>query len=149
MILDVSGMWGALPFPSLTAAVSWCDKWEDAVESRTVVVRGAVSLLAPDGPSPEAVADYARLSGAGVGAARVLREGEPGVAAWAVTGLAHPAVREYRAACLDCLAQVRSAIVQARITGSTGATFAVEDTDGTTHSATVARAVGGVYEDVQ
>lgn len=63
---------------------------------------------------------------------------------WAVTALTHPAVRDFREACTDCLAQSRDAMVSARITGSTGATSGRIGTDGREHSATVSRVLATV-----
>ena len=65
-------------------------------------------------------------------------------AVWAVTELEHPAVRDYRRACPKCLALIESAIVNARVTGSRGATFTRADSRGEAHSATVARTHGVV-----
>lgn len=65
---------------------------------------------------------------------------------WAVTKLAHPAVRDYRDDCPECLALVDQAISHAQATGSKGATYGVgaaEQADN--HSATVARALQVVF----
>lgn len=62
---------------------------------------------------------------------------------WAVTAIAHPALRGVREDCPDCLALADLAITMARVTGSTGGT----DTDSRSgslispHSVTVARAI--------
>lgn len=63
------------------------------------------------------------------------------VQTWAVTAIAHPALRDVREDCQDCLALADAAVTDARITGSTGATHIVRHVDGTEHSATVARAI--------
>lgn len=57
-------------------------------------------------------------------------------ALFGVTTIAHPALRDVREDCADCLALVESAAVHARVTGSVGATY--EDGG---HSATVARLI--------
>ena len=62
---------------------------------------------------------------------------------WAVLQLAHPGVRDYKPDCEECLAQVQSAIIQARATGSRGATFVTRGPGGK-HSATVARVNHGI-----
>lgn len=54
---------------------------------------------------------------------------------WSVTELAHPAVRDYRDVCQECLDQAPQAISMARVTGSSGSTYG--DTDG--HFVTVSR----------
>lgn len=53
---------------------------------------------------------------------------------WAVTGLQHPAVRDWRPVCEECLALTDDAITDARITGSVGATRVERG-----HSVTVSR----------
>lgn len=64
---------------------------------------------------------------------------------WAVTALAHPALREVREDCPVCLALADEAIALARVTGSVGATVRhvalARTNDETVHSVTVARAV--------
>lgn len=59
---------------------------------------------------------------------------------WAVTEIAHPAVRDVRDDCEDCLALVDDAIATARATGSVGAN--VERHSGEElHSVSVRRAI--------
>lgn len=55
---------------------------------------------------------------------------------YAVTDIAHPALRDVRDACQDCLDLAHDAAVTARVTGSVGSTYASG-----THSATVKRAI--------
>lgn len=58
---------------------------------------------------------------------------------WAVTAVAHPALRDVRGNCDACLALTEAAISHAAATGSVGATYAERE-----HSVTVARAVTAV-----
>lgn len=61
---------------------------------------------------------------------------------WAVTEIAHPALRGVSEDCEKCLSLTQSAVTHARVTGSVGATYEVVDTtDGETHSVTVTRAI--------
>jgi hypothetical protein len=55
---------------------------------------------------------------------------------WAVTKIAHPALRDVREDCPHCLALTETAISHAAATGSTGATF-VESKGDSEHSVTV------------
>ena len=64
-------------------------------------------------------------------------------ALWAVTKIAHPALRDVRPDCEHCLALTETAISHAAVTGSVGATYS-EPKDGEEHSVTVARAVTAV-----
>lgn len=57
------------------------------------------------------------------------------ITTWAVTKLAHPAVRDFRPECADCIALTETAITHAAVTGSVGATCSEGE-----HSVTVARA---------
>lgn len=57
---------------------------------------------------------------------------------WVVTEIAHPALRGVRGDCDDCLALTSAAITNAKVTGSRGATYAVEPAG---HSVTVATAI--------
>lgn len=57
-------------------------------------------------------------------------------AEFAVTEVAHPALRDVRGECVDCLSAARDAAVHARVTGSTGANYVWGD-----HFATVKRAI--------
>lgn len=59
---------------------------------------------------------------------------------WAVTGLAHPGLRDCSDDCEACLSLVEAAIADARATGSTGATV-IEISGDAEHSATVAPAI--------
>lgn len=56
---------------------------------------------------------------------------------WAVTEVAHPALRDVREkVCADCLALAESAVTYAAVTGSRGGSY-----DSAGHSATVTRAL--------
>lgn len=57
-------------------------------------------------------------------------------ALFAVTAIAHPALRDVRDDCTDCLALAEPAAAHARVLGSRGATYGDGD-----HSATVTRAI--------
>lgn len=63
-------------------------------------------------------------------------------ATFGITAIAHPALRDVREACEDCLTLGHDAAVMARATGSVGATYGQGD-----HSATVARILDTVTLD--
>lgn len=60
---------------------------------------------------------------------------------WAVTEIAHPALRDVREDCPECLALTAAAITNAAVTGSTGSTYTTSRVGGEEHSVTVTRAV--------
>lgn len=59
---------------------------------------------------------------------------------WAVTAIAHPALRDVRDDCEKCLSLTEAAITDARVTGSRGAAYSEVRGD-VEHSVTVARAI--------
>lgn len=60
---------------------------------------------------------------------------------WAVTALAHPGTLGVSEDCAECLALAETAITNATVTGSRGATYGTRTGDQPEHSATVARAL--------